>query len=213
MTVYRRLQVTTLQTGQAGEIVDVDSRGRVEIAIEGPEKKKTAVFIESKGSSFEALSILEPRAEEGEAAVLPDPPQEAQPQAAPSQPLAAEAPPQIQHGGGVAAVADSDAESDHPAPARHGSDEEEEEAPKPAPKRRGKQPAKAAVVKSQVAGSAEEPKPAPKRRTGKQPARAAVVKSSAAGSDEEPKPAPKRKGEESAKAAPKRRRKSSVDVD
>jgi hypothetical protein len=228
-------RVTTLQTGQAGEIVDVN-RGRVKIALEDSEPKKTAIFIESKGFSFEALFAVQPEAEE--AAALPDPPQakEAQPQ------LAAEAPPQIEHGG-VASVADSDAESDHPASARHGSDEEEEEeeeepvAPKrrgikpakaavvksqaagsdeeskPAPKRRAKQSAKAAVVENPAAGSAEETKLAPKRRTGKQPARAAVVKTPAAGSDEEPKPAPKRKGKESAQAAPKRRRKSSVDVD
>ena len=239
-------RVTTLQTGQAGEIVDVNSKGRVKIALETPEKKKTATFLESRGSSFETLFTLEPRADE-EAPVLPDQPQaaEAQSQATPSQPLAAEAPPHVEHRG-AASVADSDAESDHPASARHDSDEEdeeeeeEEEEPlvpkrtgnspakvavaknqaagsaqdaKPAPKRKGTNPAKAAVVKSQAAGSAEETKPAPKRRTGKQPARAAVVKSSAAGSDEEPKPAPKRKGKELAKAAPKRRRKSSVDVD
>ena len=204
-------RVTTVQTGQTGEIVDVSSRGRVRVALEGLEKKKTAVFIESKGSSFEALFTEEPRAEE--APVLPDPPQatEAQPQAAPSQPLVAEAPPHVEHRG-VVSVADSDAESDHPASARHGSDEEEEEPL--APKRRGINPTKAAVVKkSPAAGSAEGTKPVPMRRTGKQPVRAAVVKAPAAGSDEEPKPAPKRKGKESARAAPKRRRKPSVDVD
>ena len=47
-------RVTTLQTGQTGEIVDVNSRGRVKVAQEGPEKK-TAIFLESRGSSFEAL--------------------------------------------------------------------------------------------------------------------------------------------------------------
>ena len=204
-------RVTTVQTGQTGEIVDVSSRGRVRVALEGLEKKKTAVFIESKGSSFEALFTEEPRAEE--APVLPDPPQatEAQPQAAPSQPLVAEAPPHVEHRG-VVSVADSDAESDHPASARHGSDEEEEEPL--APKRRGINPTKAAVVKkSPAAGSAEGTKPVPMRRTGKQPVRATVVKAPAAGSDEEPKPAPKRKGKESARAAPKRRRKPSFDVD
>ena len=146
-------RVKTLQTGQAGEIVDVNSKGRVKIALEGPlHRVQRAIFIESKGSSFEALFTEEPRADE-EAPVLPDPPQatEAQPQAAPSQPLAAEAPPHVEHRG-VALVAGSGAESDHPSSARHGSDEEEEEekeepleplAPKPERKRNAKEGSKA----------------------------------------------------------------------
>ena len=205
-------RVTTVQGGQAGEIVDVSNKGRVKIALEGPEKKKAAIFVESKGSSFESLFTVEPRAkEEEQAAAVPDQPQatEAQPQAAPSQPLAADVQ-LLVASREDARLADSDAESVQPA---GGSDDESsDEESKPAPKRRAINPAKAVVVKTPAAGG-EDSKPVAKKRTGKQPTRATGVKRPAASNAEDPKPAPKRKGKQPAKVAPKRRRMSSVDVD
>ena len=147
-------RVKTLQTGQVGEIVDVNSRYRVKVALEGPEKKK-AIFVESKGSSFEALFTVQPEAEV--APVLPDPPQadEAAPQATPQDPQAAE----VESSPVVSKedahqIADSDAESLPPA---QGSDEDDEPIVA-APKRRGKRPAKAAAVKRPAASTSSAPK-------------------------------------------------------
>jgi outer membrane biosynthesis protein TonB len=197
-------RVTTVQSGQTGEIVDVNSKGRVKVALEGPEKKKMAIFVESKGISFEALFNVEPKVEVPPA--LPDPPQadEASPKAQPPQPPQ---PPAMDVEPQVASredppLADSDAESEPPK--GDGSDDDSSEPILPAPKKRAKQSAKAA-------GSAEDPKLAPKRRTGKQPAKASAAKGPA-DDNAESKSASKRKGEQPAQA-PKRRRKVSVDVD
>ena len=198
-------RVTTVQSGQTGEIVDVNSKGRVKVALEGPEKKKMAIFVESKGISFEALFNVEPKAEAPPA--LPDPPQadEAAPQALqppqPPQPPAMDVEPQVASREDPP-LADSDAESEPPK--GDDSDDDSSEPILPAPKKRAKQSAKAA-------GSAEDPKLAPKRRTGKQPAKASAAKGPA-DDNAESKSASKRKGEQPAQA-PKRRRKVSVDVD
>ena len=153
--------------------------------------------------------------EEEEAQVLPDPPQadEAAPQAKPRQPLAADEQPRVASQEDVRLIADSDAEN--VPPARVGDDGSSDEDAEQAPGRIGGKSAKAAVVKRPAAGSAvsEDPKPAPKRRRVKQPAEVAVVETAAKGSDENSKPAPKRKSKQPARAAPKRRRKSSVDAD
>ena len=53
-------RVTALETGQSGEIVDVNNRGRVRFKIEGPDKRKGILFIETKSSSFEALFSEQP---------------------------------------------------------------------------------------------------------------------------------------------------------
>ena len=147
-------RVTTLQTGQAGEIVDVTNRGRVKVAVEGPGKR--AIFIESKGASFEALFTAEPEAEM--VPELPDPPQAAvaDPQATPEDPQASEVEsPDVSKDAHL--VADSDAESVPPA---QGSDEDDEPIVA-APKRRGrdgKRPAKAAAVKRPAASVSSAPK-------------------------------------------------------
>ena len=147
-------RVKTLQTGQAGEIVDVTNRGRVKVAVEGPGKR--AIFIESKGASFEALFTAEPEAEM--VPELPDPPQAAvaDPQATPEDPQAAEVEsPDVSKDAHL--VADSDAESVPPA---QGSDEDDEPIVA-APKRRGrdgKRPAKAAAVKRPAASVSSVPK-------------------------------------------------------
>ena len=117
-------RVTIVHIGQTGEIVDVSGRGRVKVALEDQSKAKRAIFIESKGSSFETLFNVQPEAEV--APVLPDSPQdeEAEPQAESSQPFVADVQPQVasrEEG----RLADSDAEGEPPA--RGGDDESGDE--------------------------------------------------------------------------------------
>ena len=61
-------KVTALETGQAGEIVDVNNKGRVRFRVEG---RKGILFIETKSSSFEALFSEQSGAADQ---VSPDPP-------------------------------------------------------------------------------------------------------------------------------------------
>ena len=144
------------QTGQLGEIVRVD-RGRVKLALDGPTKR--VLFIDSKGSSFEALFSEEP---EAEAQVSRDPPQavEVEAQATPQQPQAVEVEPQIDSQEAAHSIADSDAESEGAALTTGKPVESRSEPIAPAAKRRkgGTQPAKAAAVKRRPASTTSAPK-------------------------------------------------------
>ena len=144
------------RTGQLGEIVRVD-RGRVKLALDGPTKR--VLFIDSKGSSFEALFSEEP---EADAQVSRDPPQavEVEAQATPQQPHAVEVEPQIDSQEAAHSIADSDAESEGAALTTGKPVESRSEPIAPAAKRRkgGTQPAKAAAVKRRPASTTSAPK-------------------------------------------------------
>jgi hypothetical protein len=154
------------QTGQLGEIVRVD-RGRVKLALEGPTKR--VLFIDSKGSSFEALFSEEPV----EAQVSRDPPQavEVEAQATPQQPQAVEVEPPLDSQEAAQSIADSDAESEgtSPTPGSKESVEPTRAPSAPPPKRRKQrgeqQPVKGATVKRPaVKRPASANLSAPKRR-------------------------------------------------
>ena len=152
-------RVTALETGQAGEIVDVNNRGRVRFKIEGPDKRKGIFFIETKSSSFEALFSEQP----GTAArVSPDAPPaaEVESQATPQQPQAVEVEPTDSQEA-AQSLADSDALSEGAA-LTPGSNEPTSAPIAPAKRKKGeKQPAKAAAVKRRPASTNLS---APKRR-------------------------------------------------
>ena len=139
-------KVTALETGQAGEIVDVNNKGRVRFRVEG---RKGVLFIETKSSSFEALFSEQSGAADH---VSPDPPPTAEVEAL-QQPQAA-----------AQSIADSDAESES-AVLTPGKPVEPTSAPiVPAAKRRKgqKQPAKATAVKRPASTNLSAP--ASKRR-------------------------------------------------
>ena len=139
-------KVTALETGHAGEIVDVNNKGRVRFRVDG---RKGVLFIETKSSSFEALFSEQPGSADQ---VSPDPTPVAEVEA-PQQPQAAAQP-----------IADSDAESEGEALTPGKPVESRSEPIAPAPKRgKGqKQPAKATAVKRRPASNVSAP--ASKRR-------------------------------------------------
>lgn len=148
-------KVTALETGHAGEIVDVNNKGRVRFRVDG---RKGVLFIETKSSSFEALFSEEP----AEAQVSPDPPPAAEVEA-PQQPQAVEVDPTDSQEA-AQSLADSDAESERAAPTP-GSNEPVEPTSAPAKRGKGKkQPAKATAVKRRPASSNVSSAPASKRR-------------------------------------------------
>ena len=151
--IARRVQA---QTGQVGEIVHVSSKGRVKVALEGPQKRKRTLFVESTGASFEALFIEVP----AEVAQVPPQPhvEEVEPQVPPQ--LAAEVeaqidPPQL--------IADSDAESEGgPTPPQ--DNDEPTAMAVVAPKKRGDAKKVKAVVKKRPAASTLGPAPNRRRK-------------------------------------------------
>jgi len=149
-------KVTALETGHAGEIVDVNNKGRVRFRVDG---RKGVLFIETKSSSFEALFSDELQAE---AQVSRDPPPAAEIEA-PQQPQAVEVDPTDSQEA-AQSLADSDAESERAAPTP-GSNEPVEPTSAPAKREKGKkQPAKATAVKRRPASSNVSSAPASKRR-------------------------------------------------
>ena len=147
-------KVTALETGHAGEIVDVNNKGRVRFRVDG---QKGVLFIETKSSSLEALFSDELQAE---AQVSRDPPPAAEIEA-PQQPQAVEVDPTDSQEA-AQSLADSDAESERAAPTP-GSNGPVEPTSAPAKRRKGqKQPAKATAVKRKPASNVSAP--ASKRR-------------------------------------------------